>query len=80
MITLGDRLARTWGRVPSYAEIENWLTDQGFTRSEKGWYCDGEKADCLQPNEIITMVWLETTDGVTFIDPPSPPTTRSQSA
>lgn len=71
MFKLGQRLSRMWGRVPSDAEVGHWLLAQGFINSGKTWYCDGEKVDCLQEDEILNQVWLDTYDGVTFVDPPS---------
>ena len=70
---LSDRLARSWGRSPVRHEVEQWLAEQGFTRSAgKGWYCDGEKIECLQSDEIVREIMLETTDGITMVGVPPP--------
>ena len=71
MVRLGERLARTWGRPLTSAELRRWLLDQGFTNhSGSQWYCDGPKIECLQSNEIVRHVYLETEDGVTMVEPP----------
>jgi hypothetical protein len=78
---LSDRLARTWGRSPMRDEVEQWLVEQGFTRSSgKGWYCDGEKIECLQPGEIVREIMLETNDGITMVGMPPPSNAEGNSA
>lgn len=73
MVRLSERLARTWGRTPDPDELRRWLADQGFSNvSGSQWYCDGEKIESLQPNEIIREMYLETENGVTLVDTPRP--------
>lgn len=71
MVRLSERLARTWGRTPEPAELRRWLADQGFTNvAGSQWYCDGEKIECLQSDEIVREMYLETENGVTMVDAP----------